>query len=91
MRRNRFEQVDEVQDDAITLELTPDGDPEQARVHVAGAFLGDGQAATASPAMPKVDAFRSAVQLANTLKAPIVVLDPHDAWLALWGDLYRPV
>jgi hypothetical protein len=92
MRKNRFEEVDEVQEDAITLELAPGGDAETARVHVPAACSGGRlDADTSSEPMPKVDAFRSAVKLANELKAPIVVLDPAKAWVADWGDLYRPV
>lgn len=92
MRRNRFEQVDEVQPDAITLMLAPDGDPQVARVHVpkevAEGRLDEDQT---SPDLPKVEAFRSAIKLANDLKAPIVVLDESAAWDSEWGDLYRPV
>lgn len=96
MRRNRFERVQAIQDDAITLELAPAGDPEMARVHVPSALGGTTEASAerspkTSDVLPKVDAFRGAVQLANTMKAPIVVLDAHDAWLETWGDLYTPV
>lgn len=92
MRRNRFEQVDAVEEDAITLELAPDGDPETARVHVPAACSPDRlDEDRTSEAMPKVDAFRSAVKLANELKAPIVILDPSAAWMPEWGDLYRPI
>lgn len=88
MRRNRFEQVDEIQDDAITLEMSAEGDSQKARVHVAAAFMGESGEASVSEPLPKVDAFRGAIKLANTLKAPVVVID---AWDAIWGDLYRPV
>jgi hypothetical protein len=41
--------------------------------------------------LPAKDAFRSAVKLANELKAPLVVADPDNVWDAEWGTLYRPV
>jgi len=41
--------------------------------------------------MPIKDAFRGAIQLANEIKAPVVVMDPDSLWQAEWGDLYRPV
>ena len=90
MRRNRFEQVDQVQSDALTFEVAPDGNADVARVHVPaqisnGRFVQD----DVSQPLPKVDAFRGAIQLANDIKAPMVVLDPHSAWLAEWGDLFR--
>ncbi|MEM9223689.1 MAG: hypothetical protein AAGB11_15010 [Pseudomonadota bacterium] len=88
MRRNRFERVDEVQEDAITLELAPDGDMEQARVHVPGA---DGVPARTSGAAKKVDAFRNAIKIANTMKLAIVVMGDEGAWDSEWGDLYTPV
>jgi hypothetical protein len=44
-----------------------------------------------SDKMPAKDAFRSAVKLANEIKAAIVVHDPAAQWQAEWGDLYRPV
>ncbi|MEM8662613.1 MAG: hypothetical protein AAGF49_00650 [Pseudomonadota bacterium] len=88
MRRNRFEKVDEVQDDAITLELAADGDPEKSRVHVPGAE--GGEARVSEPAGSQ-DAFRNAVKLANTMKLAIVVMGDESAWDPVWGDLYRPV
>lgn len=91
-RRNRFEQVDDVEPDAITLELTPDTEAQTARVHVpadiSGGRLDEDQS---SEPLPKKDAFRSAVKLANELKAAIVVIDTGDNWDKEWGDLYRPV
>ena len=44
---------------------------------------------TISKDMPLVEGFRSAVKLANELKAPIVVLDPDAVWMPDWGTLYR--
>lgn len=91
-RRNRFEQVDDVQPDAITLELSPGGLPDVARVHVPAEIaperLDEDQA---SEPLPKKDAFRSAIKLANELKAPVVVVDADGAWDQEWGDLFRPM
>lgn len=91
-RRNRFEQVDQIEPDAITLEIAPDGNEETAKVHVpaeiAGGRLDEDQS---SEPLPKKDAFRSAIKLANELRAPVVVVDTHGHWDKEWGDLYRPI
>lgn len=92
MKRNRFEQVDEVQSDAITLEIAPGGEAGMARVHVPSADEGvPQQAQKCSEPLPKIDAFRGAVKLANTLRMPIVVMGDESSWESAWGDLYRPV
>lgn len=92
MRRNRFEKVDEVQNDAITLEIAPGGEAEMARVHVPAADECAPQPERkCSEPLPKIDAFRGAVKLANTLRMPIVVMGDESSWESAWGDLYRPV
>ncbi len=62
MAKNRFEQVDELQPDAINLTLI------QKRVR---------------------DAVLGAIQLANSKKIPIVVIDRDNIWKGEWGDLWR--
>lgn len=92
MKRNRFEKVDAVQDDAITLELVCNGEAQLARVHVpAGEANADPASRNTSEPLPKVDAFRGAVKLANTLRLPIVVMGDEAGWDRVWGDLYRAV
>jgi hypothetical protein len=92
MARNRFEQVDETQDDAITLCLIKDGENSYGVVTCPAAIAGNRLAVdTTSERLPAKDAFRSAVRLANEIKAPIVVQDPNSLWQSEWGDLYRPV
>ncbi|MEM6763184.1 MAG: hypothetical protein AAF615_09930 [Pseudomonadota bacterium] len=92
MRRNRFERVDEVQDDAITLELAPDGDAEKARVHVPSTMRTEGaEGHDVTEPVAKKDAFRGAIHLANTMKAPIVVMGEEAHWDREWGDLFDPV
>ena len=90
--KNRFEQVDEVQEDAITLSLTK-GDPDAVATVTFPAAVSGGrfESDNVSDAMPVVDAFRSAVRLANAAKLAIVVVDPDGIWQAEWGELYRPV
>jgi hypothetical protein len=92
MTKNRFEQVDEPQDDAITLALAKQDDGEFGTVKCP-AVLTQGRLTedVESPKLPLMEAFRSAVKLANEIKAPIVVLDPDGLWNAEWGALYRPV
>jgi len=90
MARNRFEQVDEKQDDAITLSLWRVEDSMYGTVTVP-AGLSDGKlpSSLTSDKMPIKDAFRGAIQLANEIKAPVVVMDPDSLWQTEWGDLYR--
>jgi hypothetical protein len=90
--RNRFERVDEVQDDAITLSLKK-GDPDSVGTVTFPASASGGRLAndSVSEELPMMDAFRSAIRLANTVKVPVVVLDPDNVWLSEWGELYRPV
>lgn len=90
MAVNRFEQVDEPQADAITLSLTQRGGEAFGRVlcpaelaagHLVNDFVSDELAAK--------EAFRTAVHLANEIRAPIVVSDPAGIWQDDWGVLYR--
>jgi hypothetical protein len=89
--KNRFEQVDEVQPDAITLALAKkDGDTEAGVVIFpasasAGRLVQDSISGELSPQ----DAFRSVIKLANEMKVAVVVMDPHGIWKPEWGDLYR--
>ena len=92
MAKNRFEQVDEVQADAITLSLAKQEDKEVGVVifpaSASGGRLTEDR--ISEPLAPR-DSFRSAVKLANDMKVPIVVLDPQGLWNAEWGDLYRDI
>lgn len=90
MPRNRFEQVDEHQPDAITLSLWKEEDQKLGSVTCAAALSASSSDKT-SEKLPAKDAYRSAIHLANTIKAPIVVLDPQQLWDLEWGDLYRAV
>jgi hypothetical protein len=90
MARNRFEQVDERQEDAITLSLWKQGDDMIGSVTVP-AGLSRGRLANDSDSggLAAKDAFRAAVSIANEIKAPMVVMDPEGLWQSEWGDLYR--
>lgn len=90
MAANRFEQVDEPQPDAITLSLSERDGIAVGRVSCP-AELAAGQLVNdfVSDEMPSKDAFRSAIRLANELKAPIVVEDAAGLWQEEWGVLYR--
>ena len=92
MPKNRFEQVDEVQSDAITLGLSHrDGEPCGTVTWPAGLAGGQEADVLATDRMPAKDAFRAAIRLANEIKAAIVVVDPDALWQPEWGDLYRAV
>ena len=90
MADNRFEQVDEAQPDAITLTLLQ-RDGAAAALVACPAGLTGGQLVNdfVSAEMAPVEAFRTAIRLANEVKAPIVVIDPDAIWQAEWGSLYR--
>ncbi len=90
MPANRFEEVDEPQADAITLSLSERGGEAFGRVlcpaelaagHLVNDFVSDELSAK--------DAFRTAIRLANELRAPIVVEDKAGVWQDEWGVLYR--
>jgi len=90
MADNRFEQVDEAQADAITLTLSQRKGAASALV-TCPADLTGGQLVNdfTSDEMVPVEAFRTAIRLANEIRAPIVVVDPDGLWQAEWGSLYR--
>jgi hypothetical protein len=92
MAKNRFEQVDEIQPDAITLVLKKEAEQGVGSV-VFPASASNGQLSEdrISPNLPLVESFRSAVKLANEMKVALVIMDPDGVWMAEWGDLYRPV
>jgi hypothetical protein len=90
MRRNRFEQVAEPQPDAITLSLLRRDGETFGMVSCPATLSGNRLAEdVTSDELDAVEAYRSAIRLANEIKAPIVVMDPEGAWLSEWGDLYR--
>jgi hypothetical protein len=90
MAENRFEQVDEIQPDAITLSLTKSGESEVGSVTLpASASGGRLSEDKISSELPAVESFRSAIQLANDMKIAIVVVDPQGVWKKEWGELYR--
>ncbi len=77
MAKNRFEQVSEVQPDAITLVLKRDSDGETGSV-VFPATASRGRLSTDQISTPIAaqDAYRGAIRLANDMKLAIVVCDP---------------
>lgn len=92
MAKNRFEQVDEAQTDAITLVLQRQDDADTGTViFPASASGGRRSADHVSTPLPAKDAFRGAIKLANDMKVALVICDPHTVWNPEWGELYRPV
>jgi hypothetical protein len=88
--RNRFEQVDELQPDAINLTLIQRSDGQVGIVHCPKSASPDQLPADlTSPEMPIRDAVSGAVQLANSKKIAIVVIDHDNIWKKEWGDLWR--
>jgi len=90
MAKNRFEQVDEPQEDAVTLSLWKQGEDAHGSVNVP-ASVSNGRLASdsVSGSLAVKDAFRSAIRIANEIKAPVVVVDPDGLWQTEWGNLYR--
>jgi hypothetical protein len=92
MTKNRFEQVSDIQPDAITLVLKRENDGETGSivfpVTASGGRLSKDQI---SAQLPAQDAYRGAIRLANDMKVAIVVCDPDRVWKPDWGDLYHPI
>ena len=88
MARNGFERVEAAPDDALTLLIGKNGEDLMGAVNCPASATG-GQLPKdyASGPMTGKEAFRSAIQLANSLKIPMVVMDPQGVWPAEWGDL----
>jgi len=86
---NRFEQVDEVVGDAITIALEQRPDGQWAKVVCPKSAHETLTVDRVTEPMPPKDALAGAVRLANQLKLAIVVLDPDGVWKPEWGDLYR--
>ncbi|MCP1843721.1 hypothetical protein ACVIHI_003359 [Bradyrhizobium sp. USDA 4524] len=92
MARNRFEQVSEIQPDAITLVLRRDNAGASGSIVLPAAASGGRLSSDqVSAHMPAQDAFRGAIRLANDMKLAIVVCDPDGVWKPEWGDLYQAI
>jgi len=86
---NRFEQVDEVVPDAITVVLEQTAMGQWANIlvpHAAAPMIGEDWK---SEKLAPKDALSNAVKFANKLKVAIVIYDPDAIWKPEWGDLYR--
>ena len=89
MARNRFEQVNELQSDAINLTLIQRSDGQIGVIHCPKTAAPDQLPADlTSQEIPVRDAVIGAIQLANTRKLPIVVIDRDNIWKSEWGDLW---
>lgn len=86
---NRFEQVDEVVADAVTIVLSQQADGQWAKVYCPRTAHASLKADRITEPVPPKDALRGAVKLANELKLAIVVADPDGLWKKEWGELYR--
>ena len=89
MARNRFEQVDELQSDAINLTLIQKGDGQVGVIHCPKTASPTLPADLTSQEMPIRDAVSGAIELANSKKIAIVVIDRDNIWNKDWGDLWR--
>jgi hypothetical protein len=90
MAKNRFEQVDELQPDAITISLAKRGDAEVGRIHCPKTAAPDQLPGDLNSGDLTVrEAVIGAIQLANAKKLPIVVLDPDALWTGEYGVLWR--
>lgn len=86
---NRFEQVDAIVGDAITVALEQRPDGQWAKVVCPKGAHESFVVDRVTEPMPPADALSGAVQLANAKKLAIVVLDPDGVWKKEWGELYR--
>jgi len=88
--KNRFEQVDELQPDAINLTLIQRSDGQVGIIHCPKTASADQLPADlTSPEIPVRDAVVGAITLANSKKIPIVVIDRDNIWKSEWGELWR--
>jgi hypothetical protein len=88
--RNRFEQVDELQPDAVNLTLIQKSDGQVGVIHCPKTASPDQLPSDlTSEEMPVRDAVSGAIQLANSKKLAIVVIDRDSIWNPKWGDLWR--
>jgi hypothetical protein len=85
---NRFEQVNEVVGDAVTLVLSQRADGQWATIVCPKSAHESLTADRITQPMPAKDGISGAVQLANQLKIAIVVQDPEGVWKQEWGELY---
>jgi hypothetical protein len=86
---NRFEQVDEVVRDAVTIVLSQRADGQWATVVCPKSAHESLTADRVTEPMATQDAFSGAVKLANQLKIAIVVQDLDGFWKQKRGELYR--
>jgi len=89
MAKNRFEQVDELQPDAINLTLVQKSDGQIGIIHCPQTASAELPADLTSEEMPIRDAVSGAIQLANAKKIAVVVIDRDNIWKPEWGDLWR--
>jgi hypothetical protein len=89
MARNRFEQVDELQSDAINLTLVQKSDGQIGIIYCPKTVSPALPADLTSQEMPICDAVSGAIQLANSKKIAVVVIDRDNIWKKEWGDLWR--
>src|ERR1700681_673336 len=90
MAKNRFEQVDDLQSDAINLTLIQKSDGQVGIIHCPKTAAPDQLPADlTSQEIPACDAVIGAIQLANSKKLPIVWIDNDNIWKSEWGELWR--
>lgn len=90
MSSNRFEQVDDPPDDAMTLALSREGEKSSGVVTCPASATGGRLPKNfSSGELPLKEAFRAAIRFANDFKVPLVVHDPDGLWQAEWGELCR--
>jgi len=88
--KNRFEQVDELQPDAINLTLIQKSEGQVGILYCPKTAAPDQLPADlTTPEIPIQDAVVGAIQLANAKKLPIVVIDRDNIWKSEWGVLWR--
>jgi hypothetical protein len=86
---NRFEQVDGVAGDAVTIVLSRRADGQWATVVCPKSAHESLTTDRITEPMAPKDSFSGAVRLANQLRIAIVVQDPDGVWKKEWGELCR--
>ena len=89
---NRFERVDEIKGNSVTVNLWENGG--RVCADVTGPMIGEDiqtEVAGQDGSLSVPQALNIAIDLARRTKTTVVVIDEAGLWSSKWGELYQPV
>jgi hypothetical protein len=89
---HRYEQVDHLSNNALTLTFGTIGGRDRGEVTGPTRIILDQQMVARTPQpglLTPTKAFAMAEKWADHLGLPLVVVDPNGIWNPVWGELYR--